>query len=274
MTTADTRTTTPADTAPGVRTELRGAVLWLTLERPERLNALDHAMAELLCAGITQAHEDPAVRAVVITGAGRAFSTGAQLASGPQEQIAADGDALLEALNRLVLAIQSVPVPVIAAVNGPTAGVAVPLAIACDLTIASEDAYFTMPFLGIGLMPDGGATDLIARAVGPARAAAMIYGGERTSAATAAHWGLIGEVCRSEDFPGRVDAAASRLATAAPQALAHTKLALNAAFRDGLTAAMSREAQGQSALLRGPEFLEGVTAFLQRRPADFASLPA
>lgn len=248
---------------------LDGAVLRLDMNMPARMNSLDVHMVRALRLRIEEASISPEVRTVVLTGSGRAFSTGATLQEGSPDHIAAAGVQLLDEVNMLIRTIRAAQVLIIAAVNGPAAGVAVSIALACDLSVAKESSYFLMPFTNIGLMPDGGATVLLSRAIGPARAATMIYGGRRISATTAYSWGLVGELTTDELFDKRIRELANDLARGAQTALALTKSAHNAAADDDLNRALDRERIGQTELLSGPEFREGRSAFKARRPANF-----
>jgi enoyl-CoA hydratase len=208
------------------------------------------------------------VRAVVLTGSGRAFSAGADLgaSSGPGSPPSAG---TVVAANRLARALREARQPVIAAVNGPAVGVGCSIALACDLVVAADSSYFLLAFVNIGLMPDGGATALVPANVGRARAMEMALLGERVPAATALDWGLIHRVVPSGELADFVDALAARLAAGPPKALAATKRAVNEATLGSLEAALDRELDGQSALLAGADFAEGVAAFGQKRPPTF-----
>lgn len=241
--------------------ERRGDVLRLRLNRPERLNAvtatdLDRATAELSAV-------DPAVRVVVLTGTGRAFSSGADLSA------QADGPSTLDAANRLVAAIVELDRPVVAAVNGPAAGVSCSIALAADIVVAAEGAYFVLPFTGIGLMPDGGASLLVPANVGRARAMHMALLPDRMSAAEAYAAGLIYRVVPDADFEAAVDEVVGRLAAGSRPALAAAKRAVNAATLGGLDAALAGERAGQVALLGSADVAEGVVAFAERRAPRF-----
>lgn len=175
----------------------------------------------------------------------------------------------LDAANRVATTVRDFPRPVIAAVNGAAAGVGVSLALACDLTVASESSYFLLAFTRIGLMPDGGATALVAASVGRARAMRMALLAERLPAAEALAAGLIADVYADDDFDARVDELAARLADGPVDAYAATKHAINATTLTELDGALGREFDGQMQLLAGPDFREGVRAFEQKRKADF-----
>ena len=177
-------------------------------------------------------------------------------------------DAIMAA-NRAVRAITALPRPVIAVVQGPAAGVGVSLALACDLVLASEKAFFLLAFTKIGLMPDGGASALVAAAIGRTRAMRMALLAERLPAADALACGLISAVYPADDFEAEVDTVVSGLLSGPAVAFAKTKDAINAATLTELEAALQRELQGQQTLLKSPDFIEGATAFQQRRSPNF-----
>ena len=179
------------------------------------------------------------------------------------------GSEIITAANRAILAITALPRPVVAVVQGPAAGVGVSLALACDVVLASEKAFFMLAFTQVGLMPDGGASALVAAAVGRIRAMRMALLAERVPAAEALAWGLATAVYPAEDFDAEVGKVVSKLVAGPVVAYAKTKDAINATALTELDAALEREFQGQSVLLRSPDFIEGATAFQQRRTADF-----
>lgn len=247
----------------GLTREQASGILRLVINRPDRLNALDGATTTLLTAALGDAAADESVRAVVITGSGRAFCSGADLT-----EVSADGadpDAIMDRANALLTAVLDAPVPVIARVNGPAVGIGMSLALAADLTYAATDAYFLQPFLSIGLMPDGGSSLLLAAALGRARANELVLLGERLPAPEAAETGLITRCAASLDELDRlVDEAAHRCADAPPRAFALTKEALREATLSGIRDALSREGRGQRELLGSPEFARRARAALGR----------
>jgi enoyl-CoA hydratase len=176
---------------------------------------------------------------------------------------------VLAAANRAVLSIVNLPQPVVAVVQGPAAGVGASLALACDVVLASEKAFFMLAFTKIGLMPDGGASALIAAAVGRIRAMRMALLAERIPAAEAHDWGLVTAVYPADVFDAEVDKVISTLVSGPAVALQKTKRAVNAATLTELEAAFEREEEGQLQLLASPDFREGTRAFQQRRPAKF-----
>lgn len=261
-------------TRSGVTSESVGGVLRLVMNNPSQLNAVDLPMVEELHSLLLRTSADDTVRVVVLTGAGRAFSSGANLGNGTLEDVAAEGDRLVGAVNELIRLLTTLPVPVIAAVNGAAVGVAVSMVLACDLAVASTSAYFLLPFSSVGLIPDGGATSTIARSIGAPRAAAMMLGGKKVDSATAESWGLVAEVAEVGDpFERRVRDIAQSLVDGPRDALAATKEALRAAGRAELDAALGVERAHQAVQLRGPEFAEGLSAFRERRPARFGRQP-
>ncbi|MGZ6853143.1 MAG: enoyl-CoA hydratase [Mycobacteriaceae bacterium] len=261
----------------GLRIGLDEGILRLTIDRPERMNALDGATITAFGEALTKDAVDPQVRVVVIGGTGGAFSAGADIvdvaaAPPPANQAEADARAqqAMDGANRLVRAIIELPVPVVAAVNGPAAGLGVSIALACDLVYAAEDAYFLLAFTNIGLMPDGGSSLLVPAAIGRARANAMALLAEPMSAAEAFAAGLINEVLPADALVERVDKVARRLARGPRRALELTKWALTASTLSLLDEALERETVGQRELLNTPDFAEGVAAVLARRRPKFS----
>jgi enoyl-CoA hydratase len=247
-----------------------GAVLTISLNRPQVLNAVTAGVLADLGDLVEEAGDDPEVRVIVITGTGRAFSSGADLGGGRKvstdEPPSAD---TLHAANRLARLLRTVPKPVIAAVNGPAAGVGCSIALACDLVVASESAYFLLAFVNIGLMPDGGATALVPANVGRARAMEMALLGDRIPAPTALAWGLIHRAVPADELAATVEALAAKLAAGAPRALAASKRAVNEATLGQLDPALERELEGQTVLLSTPDFVEALAAFGEKRAPRF-----
>ena len=242
-----------------VSTESRQGVVWLRFNRPDTLNAVSTAALAELAAALESSRD---ADAVVITGAGRAFCTGADLGTDVTgATVAAAADA--------VSLIAEIPAPVIAAVNGPAAGVGASLAFACDLVLAAESAFFLLPFLPLGLVPDGGATHAVVTGAGRIRAARMAFGGERIPAALAAEWGLVGEVVPDDQLGSRVDDVVARLCSAPRAAVSETKRLLRAAEAPALRSALDRELEIQSDLLGRQEYARARTGFLARKPVDF-----
>jgi enoyl-CoA hydratase len=249
------------------RVERDGAVLRVALDHPATLNALTTEMLTDLAVFVEGLARDDTVRVVVLTGAGKAFCSGAALGD-----VGSDGgpdSSTVRAAERVVLAVRELGKPVVAAVNGVAAGAGCSLALACDLIIAKRSASFLLAFANVGLMPDGGATALVPAAVGRARAMRMAMLAERVTADTAAEWGLITSVVDDGAFDGAVAELVARLAAGPPLAYARLKHAINEAALDQLTAALDREFVGQDALLASKDFAEGVRAFRGRRAPRF-----
>lgn len=245
-----------------------GSALRITFNRPDRLNAFTTDMLTLAADTVEAAGDDPGVRVVVLTGIGRAFSAGADLAGADSEGLPTP--ATIDAANRLTLALTTIPKPVLAAVNGPAVGVGCSLALAADLTVARESAYFLLAFANIGLMPDGGATALVPAAIGRARATRMALLAERVPAPLAAEWGLISHAVPDADFDSEVQQLTARLAAGPTAAFALTKRALNSTTLAHLENALAAEREGQTQLFTTADFAEGVAAFRDKRPPAFS----
>jgi 2-(1,2-epoxy-1,2-dihydrophenyl)acetyl-CoA isomerase len=250
-----------------------GAELRIELNRPDRMNAWDRQLGVDLLSAIEHASDDEGVRAVTITGAGRAFSAGADLKAGfePSSQGHPDVETRLrEIYHPIIAGIRRLPKPVLAAVNGPAAGIGCSLALACDLIVARESAYLLLAFVNIGLVPDGGSSLLVPSRVGFARAAEMAMLGERVPARQALEWGLINRVVADDAFEAEVDALAERLATGPTTSYAGTKRQLNAWMYSRMDDQLALEASIQQEAAASGDFAEGVRAFLERRPASFS----
>ncbi|UYP19158.1 enoyl-CoA hydratase [Rhodococcus sp. Z13] len=252
---------------PGVDSVVDDGVLRVTLNRPSKMNAVKTETLEAVSEAFEKHANDPAVRVAVLTGAGRAFCSGADIAG--RDLTAPPTAETIDAANRVAAAIRAFPRPVVGAVNGAAAGVGVSLALACDLTVAKESGYFLLAFTRIGLMPDGGASALVAASIGRTRALKMALLAERLPAAEALASGLIAEVYPDDEFDASVEALVQRLADGPSPAFAATKNAINDATLTELDEAFARERSGQLELLAGPDFVEGVTAFQEKRPANF-----
>lgn len=250
-----------------------GAELRIELNRPDRMNAWDRQLGVELLGTIEEATDDEGVRTVTITGTGRAFSAGADLKAGfePSPQGHPDVESRLrEIYHPIIAGIRRMPKPVLAAVNGPAAGIGCSLALACDLIVARESAYLMLAFVNIGLVPDGGSSLLVPSRVGFARAAEMAMLGERVPARQALEWGLINRVVADGEFEAEVDALAERLATGPTTSYAGTKRQLNAWVYSRMDEQLALEASIQQEAAASGDFAEGVQAFLERRPARFS----
>lgn len=253
---------------PAVRIEIADSALSLTFNRPQSLNALTTPMLHAAAEAVEAAAADTAVRVVAITGEGRAFSSGADLAG---EDGKPPGVDTIDGANRLVRAMRAIPKPVVAAVNGPAVGVGCSLAMAADLTLARESAYFLLAFANVGLMPDGGATALVHAAIGRARATRMAMLAQRITAAQAVEWGMIAEAVADDEFPAAVEKLVGKLANGPTVAYGATKRALNAATLAHLEQALELEREGQAALFETEDFAEGMRAFLDERKPRFTA---
>jgi 2-(1,2-epoxy-1,2-dihydrophenyl)acetyl-CoA isomerase len=250
-----------------------GPVATITLRRPDKLNALTAVMSDELMDAFTRAREDPDVRAIVMTGAGRGFCAGQDLTefeeayrSGRRPDIR---EHLRRSYHRLIPLIVGIPKPVIAAVNGVAAGAGLSLAVACDLRIASDQARFTQAFVKIGLVPDSGGTWLLPRAIGHARALELSMTGDVIDAATALEIGLVHRVVPADGFEGEVRAYAARVAAMPTAAIGATKELLREAVGLSLEDALAREAEAQARMGQTDDHLEGVMAFAEKREPRF-----
>jgi enoyl-CoA hydratase len=251
--------------------ELADGVLALTMNRPASLNSLTAAMLDGIASALNKAAGDARVKVVRLGGAGRGFSSGAGISEQDQADPGSAGTPgdVLDAANDAVRSIARLPQPVVAAVHGPAAGVGASLALACDVVLASEQAFFMLAFTKIGLMPDGGASALIAAAVGRIRAMRMALLAERISAREAFDWGLVTAVYSADEFDAQVAKVVATLVSGPAVALRKTKHAINAATLTELDGALEREKQGQLVLIDSHDFREGTRAFQQRRAATF-----
>ncbi|MGZ4432956.1 MAG: enoyl-CoA hydratase-related protein [Trebonia sp.] len=249
-----------------------GAAVKIALNRPERMNAWSDGLSRDLLAALREVAADETVRAVMLTGNGRAFCSGADLKDGADDAVAGKLDTyttLTRWYHPIVTTIREMPKPVLTAVNGPAAGAGLSLALAGDLVVAAESAYFMLAFVGIGLVPDGGASLFVPSRVGFARAAEMAMLGERVSAAKAVDWGLINSAWPDAEFAAKADALLARLAAGPTRSYAGSKRELNHWMYDRMAAHLELEASIQGELAASADFVEGVSAFLQKRPPEF-----
>lgn len=244
-----------------------GSVVRIIFNRPDRLNSFTTEMLLLTAEAVEAAGDDPRVRAIVLTGAGRAFSAGADLTV---DEADSPDTGTVDAANRLILALRRVPKPVLAAVNGPAAGLGCSVALAADLTVGRESAYFLLAFANVGLMPDGGATTLVSAAIGRARATRMAMLAERIPAPLAAEWGLISHTVPDDDFDAEADRLTTRLAEGPTVAFAQTKLAFNETALASLERSLNIERAGQAHLFTTADLAEGVAAFREKRRPHFS----
>jgi 2-(1,2-epoxy-1,2-dihydrophenyl)acetyl-CoA isomerase len=252
--------------------EQDGGAARITLNRPETLNAWTSEFGRELKQAIEVDAADPSVRALLITGAGRGFSSGADLKAGfePAEDGMPDvGKELNDLYHPIMVGLRQLEKLVIAAVNGPAVGIGASLAFACDLVLAAESAYFGLAFVNIGLMPDGGSTLFVPAAVGKARAFQMALLGERITAAQALDWGLVNYVHPDDALLGEAGALVEKLAAGPTLSYASSKRALNQMLFPELDAQLELEAELQHALARTRDFTEGVGAFVEKRDPAF-----
>jgi 2-(1,2-epoxy-1,2-dihydrophenyl)acetyl-CoA isomerase len=254
-----------------IRLETSDRVATITLDRPDRMNAFAGEMRKELAEAVEDAMHDDQVRALVITGAGRAFSAGADLQA--MAELVERGDehtfeGFMRAGMRTVKTIRRGEKPVIAALNGPAAGAGASLALACDIRLAAPDASIGITFVRIGLHPDWGASHHLVELVGRGRAAELMYTGRMVPAEEAARMGLVDRVVEG-DFGQEVADYARRLAAGAPRALTEAKHTLGAADLRALDAALDRESDAQMRLFRSGDLREGIAAFIEKRDPNF-----
>ena len=257
-------------TEASVLTQMSGDVLRVTLNRPDKLNALDRSVFDGMMAALAAAQE-PSCRVVVLTGAGRAFCAGQELgdevyrAGGPQPDIGA----IVERYNPMILAMRALPKPIVGAVNGIAAGAGASLALACDIVLAKKSAVFLQAFAKIGLLPDCGSTYFLPRLVGDARARAHAMLAEPLPAEKAEAWGMIWKAVDDAAFDAEVGSLAERLANAATYGLGLQKQAFNASSENDLKAQLDLERDLQRAAAASKDYEEGVAAFLAKRTPAF-----
>jgi 2-(1,2-epoxy-1,2-dihydrophenyl)acetyl-CoA isomerase len=252
--------------------EQSGPVGRITLNRPDSLNAWTAEFGGALREIVEGPAADQSVRAVLITGAGRGFSSGADLKAGfeahPEDGMP-DVRRELSIYHPAIAGIRRLPKPVVACVNGPAVGIGCSLALACDLILAAESAFFGLAFVNIGLMPDGGSTLFVPAAVGKARAFEMAFLGERIPAQKAYEWGLVNFVHPDESIRGEADVLVEKLANGPTLSYAGSKQALNRMLYPDMDGQLDLEADIQHSLARTSDFGEGVTAFVSKRPPAF-----
>lgn len=255
-------------------TLIDGAVT-IALNRPDALNAWNAQLGDDLLAALRRASADEEVRAIVITGAGRAFSSGADLKDFGGGFTTADGRpdvyrTLTERYHPIMKAVREVPKPVLASVNGPAVGIGCSLALCCDLIVASESAYFLLAFVNIGLVPDGGSSLFVPSRIGMARASELSMLGERLTAPRALEWGLINRVFADASLAAETSALASRLAAGPTRSYAGSKRQLNNWLYARIDEQLELEAQIQREMTASDDFAEGAMAFIERREARFS----
>ncbi|HTK44855.1 MAG TPA: enoyl-CoA hydratase-related protein [Patescibacteria group bacterium] len=253
-----------------VELESAAGVATVTLHRPDALNALTVPMKQALLAAFRRLERDRAVRAVILTGAGRAFCAGQDLRERLEPGAAPLGVEVRERYNPIIRAMRGMPKPIVGAINGVAAGAGASLAMACDIRVASEAATFALAFGRVGLVPDSGATWFLPRFVGAARASELALLNDPVGAEDALRLGLVGRVVAADRLAAEAGAIAARLAAGAPRAIALTKRALNAAWDHDLEAALEYEAHLQDLAGRTKDHAEGMAAFMDKRPPRFS----
>jgi 2-(1,2-epoxy-1,2-dihydrophenyl)acetyl-CoA isomerase len=249
-----------------------GGVAKIELNRPDTINAWNKQFGLDLRAALERVSDDPGARSVLIAGAGRGFSSGADLKGGFEPDESGRPDlykALTERYHPVIKAVRHMPKPVVAAVHGPAVGIGLSLALASDLIVAADDAYFLLAFVNIGLTPDGGSSMFVPNRIGQARATEMAMLGERVPAPKALEWGLINRVVPAAALEAEATALAERLAGGPTRSYAGTKRQLNAWLYAGMDEQLELEAQIQREQGRTDDFAEGVSAFVEKRAAAF-----
>ncbi|MGH7903040.1 MAG: enoyl-CoA hydratase/isomerase family protein [Candidatus Dormibacteraceae bacterium] len=267
---------------PVVLVEVVAGVAWIRLNRPRRMNAITTGMRAELAEALKRVERDGAVRCVVLTGQGRAFCSGQDVKEF-EERVTAElrgaaasekaGRTLREEYLPIITRLRTMPKPVIAAVNGVAAGVGASFAMACDIRIGTPAAAFVEAFVGIGLVPDGGATWMLPRLVGTGRALEMLFTGRPVGATDAERFGLLNQIVAEEQLDAVVGALAATLATGPAEAIAATKRAVNHAAGCDLEEAMEFESYLQEVMAAGDDFREGVAAFGAKRAPRFKGAP-
>ncbi|MFD6972905.1 enoyl-CoA hydratase/isomerase family protein [Streptomyces sp. NPDC059979] len=248
-------------------------VAWITLNRPEAMNAVTWAQRERVITLLAEASADPAIRAVVVTATGKGFCAGADLRGAPAaagDRVAGDVARMIRlGAQRLITAVLDCEKPVLAAVNGTAAGIGAHLALACDLVIAAEPARFIEVFVRRGLVPDGGGAYLLPRLVGPQKAKELMFFGDAVPAAEAERLGLVNKVVPAEELEATARAWAERLAQGPTRALAMTKQLVNASLDGDRAAALAAEATAQEINMGTADANEGVASFVERRTPKY-----
>ena len=257
-----------------IQLSIDDGVAEITLNRPDRLNAWTDQLGTELRSAILEDSADESVRAVLITGAGRGFSSGADVKEMLERgssggQVPDVGTLLRERYHPIIKGIRELPKPVIAAVNGPAVGIGCSLALACDLIWAAESAIFGLAFVNIGLAPDGGSTLLVPIAVGKARSLEMALLGDPVSAQEALDWGLINRAVPNGKLMDEARGLARRMAAGPTRSYASSKRMLNNSLMPNIDEQLDLEAEVQSEMAKSADFVEGISAFVEKREPQF-----
>lgn len=252
-----------------VRMERRGAVAIVTLDNPEQYNALSPGVLAGLAAALDQAIADPQARAILLTGAGKGFCSGAQFGGNTFSLGEGVGEMMREKVSPLIEKLHNSPKPVVTAVNGPAAGAGLGIALAGDIVFAARSARFILSFVRLGAVLDGGTSLFVQRSIGAARARALALTGEPLTAERAAEWGLVWKCVDDDALHAEALAAAERLAAGPPLAIAMIKKQLDAAWTDELAATLEEEAAAQTRAFVTADLREGAAAFIEKRAPEF-----
>ncbi|PYT79579.1 MAG: hypothetical protein DMG40_15865 [Acidobacteria bacterium] len=262
----------PATAAPVLLEAKHHGIAKLVMNRPDRLNALDTKLVMALDGTLSRIAKDESIRVVVLTGAGRAFCAGgdlAQIAEGRKSGEAKELQLLLSSGMQVVVTMRTMPQPVIAAVNGAAAGAGTNLALAADIRIAAEEAMFGQNFAKVGLFPDFGGTYFLPQLVGPAKAAELFYTGEMIDAKTALRLGIVNQVVPAARLEAEVETLAQKIAQGPPLAIRAVKETLFGSEQEKLTLALAHEHTAQSRCYLSEDCEEGIRAFFEKRPPQF-----
>jgi 2-(1,2-epoxy-1,2-dihydrophenyl)acetyl-CoA isomerase len=262
----------PVTSAPVLLETREGPIVTLAMNRPERLNALDNSLSMALNDAMTRIAADHSIHVVILTGSGRAFCAGGDLAMIGKGREGGDATELAPILRsgmQAVLKMRTMPQPVIAAVNGPAAGAGMNLALAADIRIAVEEAVFGQNFAKVGLFPDYGGTYFLPQLVGPAKAAELFYTGDMIDAKTALRLGIVNHIFPTDRFQSEVHSLAAKIATGPQVAIRAVKQTIFAREKDALVAALEREVEHQLKCFHSHDCQEGIRAFLEKRPPSF-----
>ena len=252
-----------------LQTHVTGGVMTITFDRPDKFNSFNRELALGVQAALEEAADQASIRCVVLTGNGKAFCAGQDLAEATDPNGPELSTIVSEHYNPIILAIRALEKPVIAAVNGVAAGAGANIALACDIVVAHEKASFIQAFSKIGLIPDSGGTFTLPRLIGFQRASALMMTGDKVPAHQALQMGMIYQVFNDEEYEGQVEALAHRIAQMPTRGLALTKLALNESYENSLSEQLDLERRLQVQAGKTYDFNEGVQAFLEKRAPEF-----